>query len=392
MWRGDPRRLIFFLGVITIALSIYIHDPRFLGEYTDYVAIYMRDPLKILTGYPYTDYSFEYTPLIAIQWMAVTRIALLLSAYGYDPMLSILRTTYVINTIFYIIYILAIYAIYRRIEASKISLSLAIASPSMIYYLFYNWDISASTLMVLGSLLFLRGRILTSSSLLGLAASTKIFPGMVLLSLTIIIARKDYRKALKFLTTGLFVASAPYLALSILSPPALIYILSYHSSWYCENCFYVLFTDDIFDPMLRSISVPLMIIIPLFFIIYILRYSSPLEHTRYMVPPLIATSLSISLSYVYSPQMNIMISPLYLVLRDKALYILIIQDILNTLIMVLWFHEDLITEALGIESRGPWYRESPIQWIAFARIILIWVIGLLITREERKIYTLRAQS
>jgi hypothetical protein len=79
--------------------------------------------------------------------------------------------------------------------------------------------------------------------------------------------------------------------------------------------------------------------------------------------------------------MNIMISPLYIVLRGRKPYLLLLQDILNTIIMILWFHESIISGYLGIESRGPWHRESPIQWIAFTRIVLIWLIAILIARE-----------
>ncbi|GAY26569.1 hypothetical protein ATG_17730 [Desulfurococcaceae archaeon AG1] len=55
---------------------------------------------------------------------------------------------------------------------------------------------------------------------------------------------------------------------------------------------------------------------------------------------------------------------------------MLIQDILNVMIMVLWFHEGVIASMIGIESRGPWFRESPIQWIAFVRIALIWVLAV----------------
>ncbi|MEM4970011.1 MAG: hypothetical protein QXE01_02025 [Sulfolobales archaeon] len=373
---------LIILGFITVVMSIYIHDPIFLGQYTDYIAIYIRDPSKTITGYPYLDYPFEYTPLIALQWMVASKIALYMLSHGFDPLSSITRAFYITNTIFYALYILAIYFIAQEANASRVSKALAIISPSMVYYLFYNWDISASALMAIGLFLLLRARYYMASFFLGLAASIKIFPGIAILTSAIIMYREGLglRKILIALAIGVSTALAPYIILLLVYAPAFFYIISYHSNWYCENCFYVLFTSDIFDPRFRMVSTALMISIPLLYSFYIFKYSSITKHLSVMAP-LISTSLSISFSYVYSPQMNIMISPLYIALRDKKTYLLLLQDILNTLIMILWFHESTISGSLGIESRGPWHRESPIQWIAFTRILLLWIIAILIARE-----------
>lgn len=386
------KTLIIF-SVITIALSIYIHDPAFLGQYTDYMSIYFRDPYKIVVGYPYIDYPFEYTPLIALQWTAASKMALYLFSQGHDPLTAITRAFYIINAAFYMLYLFAIYLIAKKIDASKVSIALAVISPSMIYYLFYNWDISASALMAIGLLLMLKGRHYVASSLLGLAASIKIFPGIALLTSVLAMHREGlgFKKIFITLAIGVSAASTPYIALLLLYTPALFYILNYHSNWYCENCFYVLFTSDIFDPHFRIASIVLMISIPLLYFMYIYRHSFTVKHLS-ITASLISTSLSISFSYVYSPQMNIMISPLYIVLRGRKPYLLLLQDILNTIIMILWFYESIISGSLGIESRGPWHRESPIQWIAFTRIVLIWLIAILIARELKAGRSSRSHS
>jgi len=375
-------KILIIFSVITITLSIYIHDPAFLGQYTDYMSIYARDPHKIVVGYPYIDYPFEYTPLIALQWIAASKIALYLLSHGLDSLAAITRAFYVINTAFYMLYMLAIYSIAKKINASKASTALAVISPSMIYYLIYNWDISASALMAIGLLLMMKDRHYAASFFLGLAASVKIFPVIALITYAIAMYREGlgFKKTSVTFTIGVSAASTPYIALLLLYPSALFYILSYHSNWYCENCFYVLFTSDIFDPYFRIGSTVLMISIPLLYFLYIYRRGFAVRRLS-LTASLISTSLSISFSYVYSPQMNIMISPLYIVLRGRKPYILFLQDLLNTLIMILWFYESIISGSLGIESRGPWHRESPIQWIAFARITLIWLIAILLARE-----------
>jgi len=380
---GVSKHLMAVLGVLTIVLSLYIHDPMFLNQYTDYVAIFARDPAMILKGYPYVDYHFEYTPIIALLWLAASKLALLSSAHGYGGLEPLVRGLFAANTLFYIIYVVAIYRIARATGASKISTYLAISSPSMAYYLFYNWDIVASSLMAAGLAFLLKGRLWVSSIALGLASSVKVFPGLALIASAISISRVGLRRSAAYLALGLVTASIPYLTLLLAYPPGFFYIIGYHSTWYCENCFYILVTDDIFNQHLRMLSTFLMVVTPIAYALYIIRVAPKDGQAGLVAPSLASVSLSISLSYVYSPQMNLMISPLYLLLRGRTLYLLLLQDLLNTVIMILWFHESALSELLGIQSRGPWHRESPIQWISFSRIAILWAIAALIARNAR---------
>jgi hypothetical protein len=376
---------IIIPGFIAILVSIIAHDPGFLGQYTDYMTIYFRDPGRVLNGLPYVDYEFEYTPPIALIWLLASRAALLASQIGIDPFLAISRTVFSINVLFYILYIYAIYRISRISSYPYPPLALAILSPSIAYYLYYNWDIIASSLMVSGIYMLTRRRIHISAVLIGLGASIKIFPGVALIATSLAMKCVEIRKRISFLLLGVMIAGSPYVLLWLLYSPGVEYIIRYHSNWYCENCFYVLFTDDIFDSALRTVSSIAMIAIPLIYVVSYLSRHGDLNRGAQAIlgASLSPVALSISLSYVYSPQMNIMISPLYIVLRGRAIALLLAQDILNTLIMILWFHENTIASAIGIESRGPWHRESPIQWIAFLRILLLWIVSLFILRDSR---------
>lgn len=384
---NTPKRLVGVIvpGFISVLVSLVVHDPGFLGQYTDYMSLYFRDPGRVLTGLPYVDYGFEYTPPIALIWLLASRVALLASHIGIDPFLAISRTVFSINILFYILYIYAIYRISRIISSPYPPLALAILSPSIAYYLYYNWDIVASSLMAFGIYMLTRRRIHVSAILMGLASSVKIFPGVALIAMSLAMKSVEIRKRISFLLLGVMMAGSPYLILWLLYSPGVMYIVGYHSSWYCENCFYIMLTDDISDSTLREVSSIAMIAIPLIYAAsYLSKHGDPSRGAQAILgaslPPV---ALSISLSYVYSPQMNIMISPLYIMLRGRALALLLAQDILNVLIMILWFWEGAIASAIGIESRGPWYRESPIQWIAFSRILLLWIILFSILRGSR---------
>ena len=377
---GD--RYLYVVSVLVILMGIVIHDPVFFSEYTDYLALYSRSPDRVLHGYPYADYEFEYTPIIAVLWLAASKIALLLSAYGYDPYSSILRSFYIINSIFYAAYAHLVHKISDRWGVPRILSLLSIASPSLIYYLFYNWDIIAALLMTLGVFLLARDRVYVSALLLGLGASVKIMPVFAIISaFIIIIMSRSAKKSVVFLLLSLSTAVLPFLVLFLIYPPGFLYFLNYHSQWYCENCFYILLTDNIYDQTLRTVSTLLMTLVPVIYTI-VSRNRDPLgSRAFFMKISLLSVALSISFSYVYSPQMNIFLAPIYMFLSNRSKYLLLAQDILNTMIMVLWFHEKALSSLLGIESRGPWFRESPIQWIAFLRIILIWILAAVVRRK-----------
>jgi len=364
------------IAIIVILIGIVIHDPLFLGEYTDYLALYHRSPDSVLSGYPYVDYEFEYTPIIAVLWLAASKIALYLSTHGYDPFLSMVRSLFAINIFFYIAYVYIIYRISKEKRTPRILSILSIASPSIVYYLFYNWDIIAAFLMILGIFLYTKNKIYGSSIALGLGASVKVIPIYALFSIFITILASRIGRAMLFALLGFSVAALPFLALLLVYPPGFFHFLSYHSRWYCENCFYNLLTDDIYNQSLRTLSIVLTLSAP--FIYTIVSYNRYIQEpgAMSMRTPLMSVALSISFSYIYSPQMNIFLAPLYLLLNNRLKYLLLIQDILNVMIMVLWFHEGVITSMIGVESRGPWFRESPIQWIAFVRIALIWVLAI----------------
>jgi hypothetical protein len=94
----------------------------------------------------------------------------------------------------------------------------------------------------------------------------------------------------------------------------------------------------------------------------------------------------ISVSYTYTPQMNVMIAPTYLLASGSLMFgLLALSDFLNMLIMVFLFRPDMLCRILSIHSCPPsvWDPESPVQWIAFSRIVLLWVFLIGITAGKR---------
>jgi len=54
------------------------------------------------------------------------------------------------------------------------------------------------------------------------------------------------------------------------------------------------------------------------------------------------------------------------------------------MIMIFWFRTEIFTR-IGLPSADPHVRESPIQWFAFIRIVLLWIVIILyLYRSYRK--------
>ena len=379
---------IYILPLIVVTVSTYIHGV--LLEYSDIYSI-SQDSSRgdTLYGVPYRDFRFEYPPMIGLIWYISSLLTRLLG--GSNPLTIHVYSLFMINAVFYVIYVLAIDELVKRnyFSLSFSNLIFSIASFSMIYYLMYNWDIVAISLAILSMLLLFQKRYYLSFFVLSLSVLSKIFTIIFVIPYLYYVHEIEKKNKFLIAPTSLLISLETILAgfslLMLISPGGFQYFISHHSSWYCENCFYIMFTSDIWDPLWRAVSSALMISIPLVLATYILiRYNvssiSGIEY-KILTSSMISLSALVSVSYVYSPQMNIMLAPIYLILRSKELLLMCISDFLNTLIMILWFRSDAITNLLGLPSSDPHLRTSPIQWIAFARIILLWIVIYLVLKR-----------
>ncbi|MCC6062106.1 MAG: hypothetical protein LM581_03980 [Desulfurococcales archaeon] len=375
----DPYIITVLIPLFVIFLSVYIHGV--LGEYSDILSISLdksrgKDPLY---GIPYIDFRFEYPPVVAGAWGLASILTKIL--YFYDPVKLHMYILFFINGVFYLIYVHAIYDLYNHyVKSSRLGVILSIASPSMIYYLMYNWDIIATSFAILSYLYFFRGRYKTGGFLLALSVLAKIFTGVLVLSiiyLAYLLRYKDLdidKKMAETLILFILIILIPTSFVMIYSPNSFEMFLRHHGEWYCENCFYIMFTQDLWDPFLRNLSKTLMIIMPLtVFLIVVSRGYRDDVYKKVLGSGFISLATLISFSYVYSPQMNIMIAPLYMILNIKEIFILLLGDIFNIMIMIFWFRTEIFTK-IGLPSADPHVRESPIQWFAFIRIVLLWII------------------
>ncbi len=383
--------LTYLAPLIVITLSVYIHGV--LREYSDIYSITLdRSRGDTIYGIPYKDFKFEYPPFIGFMWGLSSVVTRLIMSFlqSYDPAIIHIYVLFFINAFFYILYVSSIEALIKEffnITSSSMKYFLSIGSFSMTYYLMYNWDIIALSLAMWSLVYLFRRRYYASSLLLGLSVLSKLFTGIFIISYIYYIHRvekdKAYHKAPATLLIFIGTILVGFSIFMLLFPKAFQDFVSHHATWYCENCFYILLTDDIWDPLWRSVSQALMIVLPLLVSIHIL--SREVGNDTYVVMrcSLISIAALISVSYVYSPQMNILITPLFLITGFVDMIIMLVSDFLNMMIMILWFRSDLLSSFLGIQYSDPHFRTSPIQWIAFTRITLLWIVIILLLRRKR---------
>ncbi len=361
---------------------------------------------------PYVDYFFEYPPVVGALWYVSTCVALTLSSRGswagYLEFISaVAELHFLVNAVVMVASTaLTSLLVYRALEGSPglkrfDRALLYLILPSVLLYTTYNWD-SLCSLLALSALLVLtrresRWRFLVAGALLGLSIATKLLTASIALVILFYLVKlglrhSSYRRGYIRLLAGLLTAGGlPYLVLLIVSPRAFIDFLTYHSTWYCENCIYSIVVQDIFSPLHRFIATGAVLTFTVVTALAALHKGFEEVPERVYEAALCAVGGVVLLNYVSTPQMFLLITPLALVaLNGIDLVLYIVSDTLNALIMVSFFSDASIRAALSslglpIEVRySPWTPDSPVQWLAYVRsAILIAVLA----RKLKQLYT-----
>ncbi len=419
-----PVLALTILGLIVVAISIYIHDPatpiplnNYGFKYTDIVqgvlsrivsidkciraeasisvsdwyhskslAMFCRGEKVVVL--PYVDYKFEYPPLVALTWIASLTIARAIvkgDLTNIDVYSSFERIHYyvhaVILSISYIFVIIYSIKLLNRLgQKEKHKLILLCLSPSIILYLIYNWDIIAAMFVLLGILDFCNSRCTRSGIWLSLATLTKLYPAFLFLVFAYELFQRylhtKNRDAMKnvvnFVLVYGLIALTPFIVLALSAPQGIIDFIRHHSEWYCENCIYQVFIQDIYSPYHKVLYYSILTVVVL--IIMALRMDNPVSIARVSLAMLL---FAISLSYIFSPQMLLILAPLaIIVLSGRDLLVYIIADIANFGILALFFLDSYIRSLLGLTPKfNPWTADSPVQWLAILRDTLLILLA-----------------
>lgn len=388
-------------GILNPRFSPYLKQEEIYDNWLNVTKYYLLTRGRRVITIPYIDYKFEYPPLIGLLWLISVNTAIYLNLpekYTYqlyiDRYDEIIATHYVINSIVNTMFLsLTIIFIGKSLYLLGINnkkILLILVFPSLYMYLTYNWDIICGFFLLAGLYYFYKRKWFLSGLLLGLSISTKILPIIyVLITLIYMIVRLTLKKynvriLMRYLN-GLVLGVTPFILLMIFSFQGFIDLLTYHASWYCENCLSQIFEHDIFNDIHRIFSlatISFSIIVLLFIIMKKELYP---ERDAFRIG-LLSMLVVISLNYVTTPQMILLVIPLTIILLDKHYLILYwLADLLNSMIMVIFFIERdirIYLHNMGLpvstEEFNPWTIISPVQWIAITRNLILLSIVILI--------------
>jgi hypothetical protein len=316
----------------------------------------------------YKDYLFEYPPVIGLLWQFTTCVSIHLSfpekysskeyqLYAQKAsQINLLINAFILSTA----YILLIFVLRKKMNIYYKKLLLLILSPSVFMYLFYNWDVLCIFFYVLSIYFYSTKRYFESGLYLGLSVSTKLFT--IIPALVYLIDAARSRKALIRFILGLMMGLLPFVFLIVYSPIGFKVFLQYHASWYCENCIYLLFINDIFSGIHKYLSIIAESLV------VILAFTMYIRQKDLHVVSFYSLLGAISLSYVFSPQMLLILIPLALMnLRSRDYTLFFISDFLNALIVPIFFVE------LSLKY-SPWNLGSLTQTLAQLRnIVLLYI-------------------
>ena len=359
---------------------------------------------------PYIDYFLEYPPVVALIMLFSTCTSfnlVLPQEYDYTTysnlIISIAQYHLVLNALIilvfallmvtYLVKLINLLNLHDRLNRVIIMLFL----PSFMIYSVYNWDIIASSLFIMSLYYLCKKRLIVSSILIGLSILTKLLPALFVVTFTLsFIFGNNYviktgKDLFKYVFTSVLLILMVVLPIHVASPEVLSDFLMYHGGWYCENCLYQIFIRDLNDPLHRLLA----LIFTLLTIIVSslkIKVNSHMDLLRLALISIIASTV---LNYIFTPQMILLIAPLALVVLSKRELIpYLVADVANTLMMVLFFMDEelrrLVNMYLGMNLNttfNPWSIDSPIQWLAMLRniLLLILLIKLIVVhRYEHK--------
>ncbi|RLG81265.1 MAG: hypothetical protein DRO13_01670 [Thermoprotei archaeon] len=430
---------LLILAITVWAITVYMHYPEtpiILGnfgfKYSDVVYgvfytrfhpdLYKRTSELLDTWYreeryislingskfcpiPYIDYKFEYPPVIGLVWYLSTCIAISAVLPGeynasiYEELfVDLAGVHFLVNSLitlaFFILCILIVkkFLVEEGMHSSRVLL--VVFAPSIIMYLVYNWDMITSSLMITGLYFLTKERPSTGGVLIGLAVASKILPALPLLLLMLMLLRSVRVEivkrgiAVKFILTAMAASTLPFLVLYILSPRGFLDFIGHHSSWYCENCIYLVLDNNVFSELHRILATTSLSLFLLASARLITRIRS-IDNRTIVSISFLGITASTVLNYVFSPQMMILILPLsVVVLPVRSLLLYALADAANASIMVTFFKDveirSFLHHTLGLPVEvefNPWSFPSVTQILSLARNLLL--LFLLITTYYR---------
>ncbi len=347
---------------------------------------------------PIKHYKYDKPPLALATFTFLTYITYLSTpkendepALGTTTALTIFYTYYsILVLLISIVFVRYLGKIYRLLGVSARIYCLALISPTILIYMIYGWDVFALTFYVLSMYYYFEKKFFKTYLFTGLFASYNMI-GFVLIFLFLynfLLTGKNGEKPRDLL--GLLLGITPFIGLTIYSPNTLVKLLLWFNNEPCGNCIYLLLFNNIWSQVLRATALAIWVTAITIYLSLKPRLDEPIYRYAYLVLIIvIATLFNLS----YPPQTTILflplLFPLYIIFHNsKPIIIHYLHDILNSLIIILWFKDLELRKIFSFmdlpQEYNPWNLESPVQWIAQIRNILLLIIIVLLAKKYLK--------
>ena len=368
--RRVPRDLIEIVAAATMIfiVGVWEHLPVVVpNHYTDIASVFWREGIG--TGphlIPYNQFMFEYPVLVGLLVYAASSVRLIVPDFSiamnyYTLLMDAALYPFVMGTV------IVSCKIVNLIGGQKTRLWKAfLIAPSFLMFTVYNWDIIAIFFATLSLYYYLKKDKTKSALSLGLGISAKLYPCMLLP--VYLLEEKTWKDRLKIicLSVGVFLAlNSPFV---IANFSKWFQTWTYHAAWGIEDSWLIFFFNQM-DTNAHYVG-----LVVLLYLVYRGLAGTSKKHYETESARVIERSFLMNIAwlfgnYVVTPQMALMLLPFYVFIPTISLPVVYAVEIMNALIIALWFTPEL---NLG----NPLISSSPVQWFAAGRQ-LIW-LGLFI--------------
>jgi hypothetical protein len=356
------KKLIFALISCSFLASIFIHLPGNFSSDTVFIFIRQTSSGRLLA--PYFQSFFEYPVLTALVFYISARLGMMLP--------KALLSYYLINSSILFVFALGIaHQLTQILEKIGVKLIKSLVvffifAPSFIFYATYNWYLIGTFFCLCSLKCFLDGKHTKSGAFMGLSFSSNFITATPLIAL--LINSKEKMKILKGFVWGFLIVNLPVL---LLTPKGWVTQFTYHINWYIEDSWLLLipyFNSHIFSPWAKPISI--IVTLSLIFLVFRFKKKFDVVDDSWLVQACVLFG-----SYIYAPQLNICILPLFsLIYLNPTMidfFLFLAFDLCNVGIMLNWF-----------DSPNSMVLPAPSQILSIERCVILLLLILLFLKQK----------
>ncbi len=391
------RSIIYMVLVVVFLASFIIHMPLDVQK-TLFGSIIISEPVysdivALYNGYlhgmnntriPYVDYPFPHPPLRMILFTVVyTPISLLSVDLSSGFGLTLYYLLY--SMLVFVSYMLS-YIVYGGVVGDN-KYSIVFLFPSFVIYLVYDWSIIVLFLLFASIMFFVRNHLFIASIFSGLLIMYDPVFSVFVVALLFEWYVRGGNGFLMYGLLGVLWGALGYLLL-LLTPYGVGSLTAYFKGLTCMNCIYLLAIHGARSGQyVRAVSLGVVYAASVFLLLSSSRGKS-LISSVYSKGLIVLATASILWLYMV-PQVMIYLLPIYILylVRRSEKITLLIADLLNSIIILLWFKDIILRRMLSFTripvEQNPWSIYSPIQWIAQVRNILLIILIILIIYKNQ---------